>query len=317
VVNCAPDAGRPVSAPMARWQSGDAAACKAVYTGSIPVLASIGGYAALFVLLISSAALAQPPGGRAESPAASPIPETVNQQSYPPDLVRAGSTLFGAQCGFCHGRDAAGGAGGSDLTRSQLVAEDLRGDKIGPVVRNGRANTTMPAFADLSDSDLSAIVAYIHDQKDQAGSVEGGRRSVALADLQTGDATAGRRYFESACSECHSVAGDLAGIASRMEGLRLLQQMLYPRARGFGDDGIRARPRVTVTTAEGETLRGPLVYEDEFTIALTDTDGRYRSFATSRVDFIVENPLDGHLELLGRYSDQNVHDLLAYLHTLR
>ena len=63
-----------------------------------------------------------------------------------------------------------GGETGPDLTRSALVAADVRGDTIGPLVRNGRVDKGMPAFT-LGDADLAAIVAFIHDQK-----IEGGRR---------------------------------------------------------------------------------------------------------------------------------------------
>src|SRR5439155_5848055 len=114
------------------------------------------------------------------------------------------------QCGFCHGRDAAGGETGPDLTRSTLVAEDSRGDKIGPVVRAGRADRGMPSF-DLSDTDLGAMVAFIHDQKTKAESLGGGRRSVEVSDLETGNAEAGRRYFNGAggCAKCHSPTVDL------------------------------------------------------------------------------------------------------------
>ena len=111
------------------------------------------------------------------SPAAQPIPATLTPQAYPSELIEAGRARFAADCGFCHGRDAAGGADGSDLTRSQLVAQDVRGDRIGEVVRLGRADAGMPAFATLTDNDLAAIVAYIHDQKTRAESLEGGRTS--------------------------------------------------------------------------------------------------------------------------------------------
>ena len=40
----------------------------------------------------------------------------------------------------------------------------------------------------------------------------GGRRSVDVADLQTGNAEAGKRYFDGACARCHSPTGDLAGV---------------------------------------------------------------------------------------------------------
>ncbi|MBI2828263.1 MAG: cytochrome c, partial [Acidobacteria bacterium] len=112
----------------------------------------------------------------AESPASQRPPQTATPQSYPPEQVQAGQARFGAQCGFCHGHDTAGGETGSDLTRSALVAEDVRGDKIGPMVRAGRADKGMPPF-DLSDADLGAIVAFIHDQKTKAEFLGGGRRS--------------------------------------------------------------------------------------------------------------------------------------------
>jgi cytochrome c oxidase cbb3-type subunit III len=272
---------------------------------------------AALAVVAGGVALAQPPGRRAESPAAAPIPETLAEQSYPAPLVEAGRALFGAQCGFCHGLDTRGGSGGPDLTRSAIVAADLRGDRIAPVVRAGRpdAEVPMPAFAGLTDRDIDGIVAFIHDQKAEAESAEGGRRSVSVEDLLSGNATAGRRFFESNCTQCHSADGDLAGIASRMEGLRLLQRMLNPRSGG--PPSARSTPRVTVTTATGDVIVGLLDYEDEFTIALNDADGRYRSFETASVAYEVEDPLEAHWDLLDRYTDESMHDVITYLHTLR
>ena len=51
-----------------------------------------------------------------------------------------GQMLFAARCGFCHGRDAAGGETGPDLTSSPLVKDDVGGDKLIPVIRDGRIN---------------------------------------------------------------------------------------------------------------------------------------------------------------------------------
>ena len=246
-----------------------------------------------------------------------PPPQAAAPQSYPPEQVQAGQRVFSAQCGFCHGRDAAGGETGPDLTRSALVAQDLRGDKIGPAVREGRVDKGMPAFR-LGDPDLAAVVAFIHDQKDKAASRVGGRRSVDLADLQTGNAGAGERYFHGAggCSKCHSPSGDLGGVATRLQGLELLQRMLYPaRAREGRPAGARAT--VTVTLPSGETVNGPLVYRDEFTIALMDPSGWYRSWPANQVKFTVNNPLDAHVEQLGKYTDEDMHNVLAYLQTLR
>src|SRR6202043_263137 len=87
--------------------------------------------------------------------------------------VKAGESSFVQQCAFCHGRDTGGGEDGPDLTRSKLVAEDKGGDKIGPVVRNGRPQTSMPAFT-VSDQQLTSLVAYIHTSKTIAESQTGG-----------------------------------------------------------------------------------------------------------------------------------------------
>jgi cytochrome c oxidase cbb3-type subunit 3 len=268
--------------------------------------------------LAAGLALAQPPpGSRAASPAASPVPVTRVEQSYSPELVAAGSLVFAAQCGFCHGRDTRGGAGGADLARSELVAEDVRGDRIGAVVRAGLPDAGMPGFAAITASDLDAIVAFIHDQKLRAATEEGGRQSVDVADLLSGDSARGREYFERQCTACHSADGDLAGIAGRLQGLRLLQRMLYPQAGGSGPNSGRGQTTIRVTTAAGESIAGDLVYRDEFAVALRDSEGRYRSFATDSVEFAVSNPLDAHIEQLGRYTDRDMHDLITYLHTLR
>lgn len=256
------------------------------------------------------------PGRGQSSPASQRPPQTKVAQEYPAAQVESGRSQFASQCGFCHGRDAAGGAGGTDLTRSTLVAEDVRGDRLGPVIRSGRTAQGMPAFA-LSDATLAAIVAFIHDQKRQAELSSGGRRSVDPSDLQTGDAAAGKRYFDAACTRCHSAAGDLARVATRYQGLTLLQRMLYPGSAGRGGDPARVPQTVTVRLASGQVVTGRLASRDEFTIALTDASGWYRSWPTSGVRFSVDDPLQAHVEQLGKYTDGDMHDVLAYLQTLR
>jgi uncharacterized protein len=255
-----------------------------------------------------------PAGGRGAqaSPAAVPPPATSTPQSYPPEQVRAGQSTFSAQCGFCHGRDAMGGETGPDLTRAASVATDVRGDTLGPIVRNGRVDKGMPAFS-LGEADLASVVAFIHDQKAKAESLTGGRRAVDVADLQTGNAEAGKKYFAAACATCHSPSGDFSGLAKRLEGLKLLQRMLYPVL----ENGAQSRAKVTVTRPSGETVAGTMAYRDEFTIALTDAAGTYRAFPAHQVKFSVDDPLQAHVEQLGKYTDDDMHNVLAYLHTLR
>jgi cytochrome c oxidase cbb3-type subunit 3 len=227
---------------------------------------------------------------------------------YPPAQLQAGGSLFIQHCGFCHGRDAGGGEDGPDLTRSKLVAGDSNGDKIAPVIRDGRPEQGMPKFA-LPDNDIANLIAFIHDQKTKAESQKGGRRGVDVADLQTGNAEAGKRYFngEGKCSTCHSPTGDFAGLAKRLQGLRLEERMLYPRG---------AKSKVTVTLPSGQTISGELAYRDEFTIGLRDSERHYHSWPTKLVKFVVDSPVDAHADLLAKYTDADIHNLMAYLQTL-
>lgn len=258
-------------------------------------------------------------GGRAtqQSPASQRPPQTVTPQTYAPELVQRGQALFASTCGFCHGRDAMGGETGPDLTRSTLVAEDVRGDKIGPVVRNGRIDKGMPP-QNLPDADVEAIVAFIHDAKAKADSNEGNRRTVDVTDLQTGNAQLGQQYFNGpgGCSKCHSPTGDFAGLAGRLQGLQLFQRMLYPGGRGRGG-AAPATPTATVKLPSGETISGMVAYRDEFNIAITDASGYYRSWPTSKVTVTVNNPLDAHIAQLAKYTNDDLHNVLAYLQTLK
>lgn len=219
-------------------------------------------------------------------------------------VVRSGWALFNQHCAFCHGRDARGGDTGPDLTNSPVVAKDVGGDQIGIVVRNGRPGKGMPSF-NFSNEQITALAAFIHYQKAHAG----GRRGVLPSDLRTGNAAAGKQYFYGAghCSSCHSPTGDLAGVASKYEPLKLLERMLYPED---------STARVTVTLPSGKTISGELAYLDEFTVGLRDSSGQYHSWSTTAVKYKVDDPAQAHAKLLAKYTDADMHNLLAYLLTL-
>jgi len=260
----------------------------------------------------------QPDQGKAkrdpkQSPASQPRLKTATPQTYTAEQIRAGELRFGAQCGFCHGRDAAGGEQGPDLTRSELIAQDVRGDKVGPLVRAGRVDAGMPSFK-LSDSDLTAIVAFVHRQMDEASTLGGGRRSVEPEDLATGNAADGRAYFDGAggCSRCHSATGDLKGIAARYQGLNLFQRMLYPSGRP-----APAPPKAIFTLASGQTIVAPVTAEDEFTVTVMDPLGNPQTYQRNAVKVKIENPIVAHFEQLGKYTDASIHNVLAYLDTLK
>ena len=227
----------------------------------------------------------------------------------PTTVADAGGPLYQQNCAFCHGRDASGGETGPDLTRSKLVHADIAGDKIGEVVRNGRPEKKMPAFI-FSSQEIVSLAAFIHREVARAEARPGSRRGVDVADLQTGNVEAGKRYFNGAgtCSTCHSPTGDLAGVASRYEGLELEERMLYPR-------GVKSR--ATVTLPSGKQVTGTVAYMDEFTIGLRDSTGTYRSWATSAVKYTLDAPVNAHAELFPKYTDAAIHNLMAYVQTLR
>src|SRR3954468_1070403 len=111
---------------------------------------------ALFaMLLIAGLSVAQTPAPAAVPDESAKADSAPPAQSYPPELVQQGRTLFRQYCSFCHGRNATGGESGPDLTRSKLLAADKNGDQIGPVVRNGRPDKGMPRF-DLSDDQIAS-----------------------------------------------------------------------------------------------------------------------------------------------------------------
>jgi cytochrome c oxidase cbb3-type subunit 3 len=209
-----------------------------------------------------------------------------------------------------------GGSSGPDLTHSELVNADKDGNLIGDILRTGRLDKGMPAFANLNARDVGGIVAFIHYQKTVADSAFGQRRSVDANDLSVGNADKGKTYFDKNCSSCHAASGDMAGIGKRFTGLTLLRRMLYPGSETR--IATRTKPAtVAVTTNDGQRFSGALTYRDEFTIALRDANGGYHSWPTDKVTFTVDDPLEAHLAQLGRYTDADMHDVYAYLQALK
>ena len=84
--------------------------------------------------------------------------------------------------------------------------------------------------------------------------------------------------------------------------------MLYPE---------NAKSKVTVTLASGQTITGTLDYLDEFTLGLIDPTGVYRSWRTNDVKYKIDAPVNAHVELFSKYTDADIHNLMAYLQTLR
>src|SRR5690348_12537570 len=139
-----------------------------------------------------------------------------------PAILAKGKGLYESGCAACHGIDLRGGQqGGPNLLRSQTLLSDKAGELIVPIVQGGRPNPPagappMPPFP-LPVDDIKAIAEYLHSVLAQAGNQ--GRppagEIVSPEKVLVGDVAAGQTYFAARCASCHSVTGDLQGIASR------------------------------------------------------------------------------------------------------
>jgi len=228
-----------------------------------------------------------------------------------PAAVERGQKIFVGNCGFCHGTTAQGGDTGPDLVRSPLALDDEKGDKIGPVIEQGRPGKGMPAFH-LPADQIQDIAAFLRSR--QQAAID--RFSYNILNVVTGDREKGREYFNGAgrCHSCHSPTGDLAGIAKRYDPVTLQSRLLYPRPR----DTHAARTPVTVTTASGQSFTGTLEFIDDFNVGLRDGSGDYHAFSRdAHLKVEVHDPLAAHVELLKKYSDADMHNLLAYLESMK
>lgn len=233
--------------------------------------------------------------------------------------VERGRKIFVPTCGFCHGNDAHGKSG-PDLVRSTLVLHDKQGDTIGPVIRDGRPDRGMPAFPSFTAEQIADISTFLHSR---AADVTN-RFAYKLGDLVTGDPHKGAEFFTGAghCDTCHSPSGDLAHIATKYEAAELQRRMLYPAPNMidmFLGRAVKpaAPTKVTVHLPSGQEMTGTLDHLDEFTVAMHDSSGWYHSFSREEVKVDVQDPRSAHAALLPQYTDDDMHNVLAYLETLK
>ena len=240
------------------------------------------------------------------------------REAADPAAVERGKGIYGTYCAFCHGPDTRGGGGGPSILRSQVVLDDQNGELIGVVVLAGRQDRGMPKFT-LTGEQIADIAAFVHTFRVNGYDVSRQRPPSILV----GDARAGEVFFNAKCSSCHSVAGDLRGLASRIADERQLQQMWLMPGSLIGRGGPPvSRPRraaATVTLPSGEKIEGQLERADDFTVSLRLSDGSRRSFRIAGDTLKVElhDALQPHKDLLRTYTDADIHNVTAYLATLK
>jgi len=169
---------------------------------------------------------------------ASLVAQTATHRSYDtaflgppmadPVLQHAKETFVLFGCAYCHGLNLVSRGEATDLMHSALVGSDENGNRIGPLLRAGIPQTAklspMPQFSDLSDRQLAAIVTWIHYARRQ-----GRYQELTAASVPPGDAAAGKTYFDRACSSCHAIDRDLAGMGSKYDAPALRAAVLDPK----------------------------------------------------------------------------------------
>ena len=241
-----------------------------------------------------------------------------------PAAEARGRTVYIAECVTCHGAKARGrdempGARGPDLVRSVVVLHDRYGSVIAPFLAKGHAMQSGTSSS-LSPSQVQDLSHFLHAMVEET--LRGGPYSAPI-NILTGDSKAGQSFFNGAgrCASCHSPTGDLAHIAAKYDPVSLQQKLVFPRTVSLGRGGRAGASRpviVTVTPTSGTPVSGALIHLDDFNVALRDESGAYHSWKRTP-DLKVEkkDPYAAHVELLNVYTDQNIHDVLAYLETLK
>ena len=242
-----------------------------------------------------------------------------DRQTVDAAAAERGKAIYISDCSSCHGPLARGAANGPDLVRSSVVLHDRYASAIGPYLLHTHPKSGNPAMTSLTQKQIKDLSHFLHEQ------VEDTLRSgpyTKVLNVLTGDAQAGAAYFqgEGGCANCHSITGDLAGIASRYDAPTLQQRMLFPRTVALGRRAVTTSKPVTVkvTSEDGGSISGTLVYMDDFNVSLRDEAGRYQSWRR-RPQLKIErhDPYAAHEELLDEINDKDIHNLVAYLESLK
>jgi cytochrome c oxidase cbb3-type subunit 3 len=270
----------------------------------------IAAFVLMTAFVVNAAAAQNRGGGGGGGGFANAYPQ---RPAADPAVVARGRGLYDMTCAFCHGEDARGGDGGPNLLRSQIVLDDQKGELIGNLVRSG--DGAMPKL-EFTDAQLADIATFIHSFRVAGYDASRQRPSTIVI----GDDKAGEAYFRSKCGNCHETSGDLKNIAARFPDARAFQQWwLVPGGGGGRGANAQLTPTVTVTPPTGQKMSGRLVRIDDFIVTLADDDEVQHTFRRNGNNPKVEvhDPLQAHKELLRSYTDKDIHDVTAYLESLR
>ena len=308
-------------------------------------------YRSFFILMIVIPSAFGQRGGRggAGAAAAGPIDVTTTR-AFDKASVDRGGKVFAAKCASCHGDNGRGGGGkpGADLMRSERVLMDHGGRELPEFLKFGRPEKGMPKF-ELSHDDGVDVSTWLHYQV----TVVADRGAYVRFNVFSGNAKAGEAFFNGPvgkCNTCHSVTGDLKGIGEKNNhDAPTLQGVILAGGRAFGRGGGRGGrgggpggpgpggpgpggpggggapggaaggggPLVTatVTTKTGEKFTGTPMLINDFVVEIRQANGDTKTWLRNgewpKVTQV--NRLQAHIDLMVKYTDDDIHNLAAYL----
>jgi cytochrome c oxidase cbb3-type subunit III len=223
-----------------------------------------------------------------------------------PDKAAAarGAPLFAQNCSFCHGK-AARGAIGPSLITSERVLTDEHGEQLGSFLRKGIPEKGMPAFGTMSDQQLTDITEFLHLQVEEVAN----RGTYKVLNILVGNAPKGKAYVEAHCMSCHT-AETFAHIASKFRSPEQLQRnWIWP---GHYAD-ITAHVR-----SSGKTIAGRVTQISDFRITLVDRSGETHTIDRGPgVEVQIKDQLVAHQEMVMTLANDDMHNVTAYLETLK
>jgi len=235
-------------------------------------------------------------------------PPTKNPLEGNADAITAGMGAYRVRCADCHGMDARG-IRGPDI--SQVWARGRTDAALFRTIRNGVPNTEMPAHPAprTSDMDIWRILAYLKTIS-----------PTTAAGPWAGNATSGEHVFATNCIGCHRIGdrgGNLGPDLTRIGAARARAAMAR-QIRGTMASFRTGYEPVTLTTPNGQEIRGVKKNEDQFSVQVMDTRERIQGYLREDMRTVTDEKKSA-MPTFGpdRLSDADLDDLLSYLESLQ
>ena len=228
-----------------------------------------------------------------------------------PDKAAAalGAPIYQKNCAFCHGPQARG-AEGPNLIVSDTVLGDDHGEHLIPFLKAGRPEKGMPAFKTLNDDELKQVSEFLHMQVEDVAN----RGTYQLQNIVVGDPYKGKAYVAANCTACHT-EGNFEHIASKFRTADQLQRgWVWPNRPADNSLAISA----TVKMTDGSIVSGRVTQISDFKISLIDSAGKTHGIARDAgVDVQTRDPLAAHQKMIDTLKNFDMHNVTAYLESLK